>query len=308
MKVLYVADVVGGAAKIHVEETCRHLAKLGEKVELVINSPVEIEGVKVVQVRDVKIKRGSALKILVQDTLMLFNSVFRKCDVIYTRNGFLALQMKIFRPFKPVVWEINGISRLEYAQSGQSKAKTALAAFFEERLIPFFTSKIVAVTGGMREMLVKYGVPKSKLAVVPNGVDCEKFNPNIDGSAVREKFGIADNEKLLIFVGKLAAWHGADHMLAIFDTVAQKMKNVKLVLVGISDADLEKFAPSLSAEAHSRIICAGWVDGGKIPEYIAAADAGIHLGIHDYELNPFKVLEYMACGRPVIGTKRGLSE
>ncbi|MDD5503054.1 MAG: glycosyltransferase, partial [Candidatus Thermoplasmatota archaeon] len=41
---------------------------------------------------------------------------------------------------------------------------------------------------------------------------------------------------------------------------------------------------------------------------IAAADAGIHLGIHDYELNPFKVLEYMACGRPVIGTKRGLSE
>ncbi len=314
MRILYVADVVEGAAKLHVTETCRHLAMLGESVELIINDDVKISGVAVVRVPDVQIRQepgyhhGSVFKILVQDTIMLLKALFKKCDVIYTRNGFLALQMKILRPWKKVVWEMNGISRVEFPLMKELRLKTALAFFMEERVLPLFVDKVVVITEGMKRFLAADGVPENKMAVVFNGVDCEKFNPNIDGGAIRQKFGIPEKEKLLIFVGKLAAWHGADHMLAIFELLAQKMKNVKLMIVGISDADLDRFAPSLSKEAREQIMCAGWVENEKIPEYMAAADAGVHLGTHDYDLNPFKVLEYMACGKPVIGTTRGLSE
>ncbi len=240
--------------------------------------------------------------------MLLSKALFKKCDVIYTRNGFLALQMKILRPWKKVVWEMNGISRVEFPLMEEPRLKTALAFFMEERLIPIFVDKIVVITEGMKRLLAADGVPEKKMGVVFNGVDCEKFNPNIDGSEVRRKFGATENEKLLIFVGKLAAWHGAGHMLAIFDLLVRNMKNVKLMIVGISDADLDRFASSLSKEARNKTICAGWVENDSIPEYMAAADAGVHLGIHDYDLNPFKVLEYMASGKPVIGTTRGLSE
>lgn len=314
MQILFAVDACAGAPLIHTIETCKHLCTLGNDISLVINAPFEhfkgIDRCKHFLVPDVKIARGSMLKIITQDGLTVLKSLLKRCDLIYTRNVFIAFQLKFLRITKPVVWEVNGLSSVELSIRNANPLKLATAKAFEERFIPMFLDKIIAVTNSIKEIMIKSGVDKNKIDVVLNGVDNIMFNPSIDGSDVRNRFHIKDNEILLIFVGNIYVWHGIEHMFNIFSCIRKKRDDVKLMIVGTDERQLSPDIRELIArlKIKDRLIFTGWVDNKDIPMYIASADAGIHTGVHHYELNPFKVLEYMACAKPVIGTAHGLKE
>jgi glycosyltransferase involved in cell wall biosynthesis len=101
-----------------------------------------------------------------------------------------------------------------------------------------------------------------------------------------------------------------NHILNIFSHVIKKDKKVILLIVGTAREELLREFKQMAQQLglKNNIIFTGWVDTNDIPQYIAAADVGIHTAIYDHELNPFKVLEYMAAGKPIIGSYYGLRE
>jgi len=322
MNILYATDVFEGSPLIHTFEICKHLTEIGDKIDLVINLTEEklqqfktLKNMKIYSVVDTPIPRSfrvSILKPIVQDLLLVLKSMkVKKFDLIYTRNALLAIQLKFFNPRTPVVWEVNGLSSVEFQVGGEKHPiKVWLAKAFEEKLLPIFLDKIIAVVPAIRETMAKSGADKNKIEVVRNGVDHVKFNPDTNGTFIRGKYNIDDNAQLIIFTGTIRPWHGMDHILNIFSKVIKNNQNVKLLIVGTAKKELLRHYKQLASDLglNKNLIFTGWINSENMPKYIASADVGIHTAIYYHDLNPFKVLEYMASGKPVIGSIYGLRE
>lgn len=322
MNILYATDVFEGSPLIHTFEICKNLTEIGDKINLVINLPKEklqhfttLKNIKIHSVTDIPLPRShrvSIIKPLVQDFHLVLKSIkVKKIDLIYTRNALLAIQLKFLNPRIPVVWEVNGLDSAEFQVGGEKHPiKVWLAKAFEEKLLPIFLDKIIAVVPAIKEVMTKAGADKNKIEVVRNGVDYSRFNADIDGTFIREKYHIKEDTKLIIFIGTIRPWHGMNHILNIFSKMIKKNQNVKLLVVGTGKKELlrdyKHLASDLGLEKH--LICTGWVDNKDIPKYIAAADVGIHTMIYPLDMDPFKTLEYMASGKPVIGSIYGLRE
>jgi glycosyltransferase involved in cell wall biosynthesis len=313
MHILYVIDAVKGAPIVHAYGSCKHLAKMGHRIDLITNAPPEQFrdiGVNVHSVPNIKCGYP-AVRIIFNDTMLFFKSLFKKCDVIYTRNALLAALFKIVRYNTPVVWEVNGLSSVELPLLGYSSPlKIRFAKFLEEKLLPCLIDGLVVVTRGVEEVLLKSGAPKEKIHLVRNGVNHQEFDPMKKRKNIRALYNIPDSDIVIVFVGKIYAWHGIEHLFKILGRILREKKNVKLLFVGDRREELNIKLQRLVTELSlsTNIIFTGWIDNNDIPDYIASADAGIHTGMHGYELNPIKVLEYMAASKPVIGTAFGLNE
>jgi glycogen(starch) synthase len=67
--------------------------------------------------------------------------------------------------------------------------------------------RIITVSHAMKDDLTRHGWPQQKISVVWNGVDPARYNPKNckleDVKKIREKYGIPDDWKMLLFLGRL---------------------------------------------------------------------------------------------------------
>jgi len=139
--------------------------------------------------------------------------------------------------------------------------------------------------------------------VIEAGIDLEKFNPNLDGSKIRKKYGIGDDEILLFFMGYLYEFSGLKELA--FEMAKKNHPGIKLMIVGEGDAynDLKKIKEENSLED---IILVGSQPYERIPEFLAAADICILPARRGekimQDIVPIKIYEYLAMAKPVIAT------
>lgn len=62
---------------------------------------------------------------------------------------------------------------------------------------------VLSINKGLRDYMIQMGAQKEKTEVIRTGIDFERFNPDLDGSAVREKLGITEDDIVLFFMGWL---------------------------------------------------------------------------------------------------------
>jgi 1,2-diacylglycerol 3-alpha-glucosyltransferase len=138
---------------------------------------------------------------------------------------------------------------------------------------------------------------KSKIAVVPNGVELERY---LDAQPlVRADFGFQTDDVLFIYVGRLGPEKNLDFLLRAFNAVADSFDRVRLLILGDGPAraDLESLASSLGLSARVRF--EGMVPYDKLPAYLAMCDAFVTASVT--EVHPLSVIEAMGAGLPVIG-------
>lgn len=114
--------------------------------------------------------------------------------------------------------------------------------------------------------------PESKLRLIgsgsSNGVDVERFAPG--PGRVREDLGIAPDEPVVGFVGRLTQDKGVPELVAAFDEVLRAVPSARLLLVGWFDKSEDLLSEELRRriERHPRIIQTGFV-GDTAPYYKA---------------------------------------
>jgi len=135
---------------------------------------------------------------------------------------------------------------------------------------------------------------------VPNGVDTDLFRPGLDGAPVRQRYGISDDARVILFVGPLDRAHhfkGVGHLLRAFSRI--QGQNLVLMLVG--DGDLKGRFVTLADELgiRHRVRFVGAVPNGELPPYYAATDITV---LPSFPPESFGVvlIEAMACGKPVV--------
>jgi len=145
------------------------------------------------------------------------------------------------------------------------------------------------------------GTPDQKMTVVPNGVDTAAFRADPERRLlVRGKHGLNDNVPVVMYMGSMKFFPNVDALSSLTSKIYPRAKalvpNLRLMLTGPG-------TDTLSGLPFQDVIRTGVVNRALLPSYINAADvclAPIRFGSG----TRFKILEWMACERPVIATAK----
>jgi glycosyltransferase involved in cell wall biosynthesis len=166
---------------------------------------------------------------------------------------------------------------------------------------------VLSINEGLREYTIRMGALREKTDVIRAGIDLKLFDPaKVDGSNIREKFGIGKDDIILFFMGWLYHFSGLKEVAIELAKVKNKWPNIKLFIVGDGDAyeDLKKIREDY--HLGQQMILAGKQPYDLLPKMIAATDICL-LPAYDNEIMrdivPIKMYEYMAMGKPVVSTR-----
>jgi len=117
-----------------------------------------------------------------------------------------------------------------------------------------------------------------------------------------------EGQKIIIYVGGISEKRGILELIKAIHTISKRHPSIKLLLAGeFETKDFKKkcFEYIKSNNIEKNIDFRGLIPHIKIPEYIWAADIGAALlhSIPKFHKNiPTKQFEYMACGKPIVGS------
>ena len=160
---------------------------------------------------------------------------------------------------------------------------------------------------GKEDIVRHFAVPAEKIAVVYNGVDASAFPPDCRpaaGRALRERFGVRDEETVFLFVGSGFSRKGVGTLVDATVRLARRGEGFRVIVVGKGNAGTYLHAASRGG-AEGRIHFPGPVAGAR--DYFLGADAFVFPTLYE----PFSnaCLEAMAAGLPVVTTPvNGTSE
>jgi len=169
---------------------------------------------------------------------------------------------------------------------------------------------IVTVSNAMKEELIGLGFPAEKIKVIYNGVDPQKYNREEVSDekvrAVRQQYGLKDNDVMVLFLGRLVWVKGVDKLIAAMPHVLQKTPNAKLVIVGLGDMReyLERMVQNLKLQDVVKFRFEFIPEEERIAHY-AACDVAVFPSVYE----PFGIvaLEAMSMQKPVVVGASGIS-
>jgi 1,2-diacylglycerol 3-alpha-glucosyltransferase len=167
------------------------------------------------------------------------------------------------------------------------------------RYMRFFLNRVDAVvvpTRPILEELVKIAPRMRFAAVIPTGLDTNRFRPVNDNHVVREQYGIGD-APLLLYLGRVAYEKNIDSIIRALPHISDK--RVKLMIVGEGPARPSLEALTRSMHLEDRVIFTGFVPDCRLLDFYAAAD--VFVSASPFETQGLSILEAMSCGKPVAG-------
>jgi glycosyltransferase involved in cell wall biosynthesis len=134
--------------------------------------------------------------------------------------------------------------------------------------------KLIALTQENKKQYELLGVPEDKIVVIPNGVDYEKFDGLIKSKELLKSIGNPD--KVVLFVGRLLKYKGAQHIIKAIPEIINDYPNTKFIFVGEDQGykkELIKLATDL--DVFDKCVFTGRVNEKELLRYYSIADAFI---------------------------------
>ena len=265
------------------------------------NYNVDVDGIKVFYFKNISNTIKNKLTI---DTPIRFPNYIKKTiekfDIIHIHEHRHSLAIATHRYAKknniPYVLQAHG-SVLPFFQKEQLKEIFDKLWGFD---ILHDASKVFALSDVEKEQYLKMGIKKENIEIVPLGINLDEYK-NLPGKGkFKSKQNIAENNKLILFLGRIHEIKGLDLLIKSFSTVSNE--NVKLAIVGgdygFKD-ELEKLI--LKNNLNDKVLFPGVLTGQDKIE--ALVDCDIFVMPSRYESFTTSGLEAMACFKPLILTK-----
>lgn len=304
----YFFPYVGGG-QVHAYELSKALIKRGCEIHIICNKMkkckdheimdgIHIYRVGVVGAVNSIYRRGR----YVLSSVKKAKELHKKChfDLIHAHvfGGALAGVVAGKTLHLPVVTTVHGL----YLKIWKKIAEKG--NFFSKRgemfIIKLPHDKIIAVSQMTARQIRGLGVSSKKIEVISNGVNLEKFNPEV--RSVKRRLGIKEDH-IVAFFGRLWKVKGVEYLVKAIPSVVDEIPNVKFLMVGEGPQkeSLMKLAEDLGISEH--VMFHAPIDYSEMPAYIKASDCVVLPSL--MEGLPVTALEAMACGVPVVATKVG---
>ncbi|WP_319405983.1 glycosyltransferase [uncultured Desulfosarcina sp.] len=251
-----------------------------------------------------------------------------KIDLLYMRmdGWYLSqspLKLKCMDKIgsKPLVWEINSSAEELVIRNGQSsdasrhkglleriqsfrRMRRLKAAVRKDEQLRCSYARDVSAACCVSSALMGYAQKDLKIdrcRVIPNGSDPDFFSPSHKDDSLFSDY--RDCFKVIYAGDSRWPWQGFPIIVELADYALERDPEILFVVLDNS--------PHLKKIDKKNILLFNQVPYDEVPKYMASADACLclygdfswsHLGFH---LSPLKLFDYMASGKPVIGSKMG---
>jgi len=297
MKITYIANSRIPTEKAHgiqIMKMCEAFATLGHDVELVVprrlnpikDDPFEYYGIKktfeITRIPTIDLVQfgriGFWIQLLIFSEFATWFLLFKKTDIIYTRDEAPAFYMSVFG--KNVVWEAHG-ERMN---------------FFIKNLLNK-TKAIVTITKGIRDFYIKNRADANKILVAHDGVDINMFSVENSKEDARKDLDLPIDKTVVLYTGHMYEWKGAQ---VLADAARSFTGSQKAVFVGGTDKDIETFKKKNLDNKNIDIV--GHRPYTEMPLWVRAADVLIIPNTKEIPTSPMKLFEYMASGTPIVAS------
>lgn len=165
-------------------------------------------------------------------------------------------------------------------------------------------SCVFALTEVEKEQYLKMGVEEDKIEIVPLGINLEEYENLPQKGSFKSRFNIAEDDKLILFVGRIHEIKGLDLLVDAFNDLIDHNGEVsiKLAIVGPDDGYLSKLEEKVKEYSlKENVIITGPLYKEEKQE--ALVDCDLFVMPSKYESFTTSGLEAMACGKPLVLTK-----
>ena len=82
------------------------------------------------------------------------------------------------------------------------------------------------------ELAEEFGVPGKKVAVIPFGINNAVPNTDLNRREARQRLGIQDDKKTILFFGNITPYKGVEYLIAAFRQIAARHDDYRLIIAG----------------------------------------------------------------------------
>lgn len=313
----YPPRIVGGIARV-VHDLSKRLIKDGHDVTVVTyreeNAPYyeNDKGVEVYRVDNYMISPNNFIDWIMQ---MNFNMIAKvnellakgiKFDVIHAHDWLVAYAAKTLKNS----YDIPLVSTIHATESGRNKGihdDTQRYVNDTEWMLTYESSEVIVNSNYMRNELQRlFGLPYEKMNVVPNGININVYNGIERDYDFRRQYA-ADNEKIILFMGRLVYEKGIQHLIDAMPKILSNYNDAKLIVAG-KGAMLDELKAKVDYLGLSqKVYFTGYLNSKQVPKMYKCADVSVFPSTYE----PFGIvaLEAMLAGVPtVVSDTGGLNE
>jgi glycosyltransferase involved in cell wall biosynthesis len=151
----------------------------------------------------------------------------------------------------------------------------------------------------------RMGAPAEKIRLLSFPINTAMFRTTVDTSDLRQKWGLGEDEPIIVFIGTLFSFSGMDGFLREFPHILNEVPKARLLIVGDGEQrrGLERIIGELKIQ--DRVTITGFQPYETMPQYISLATVCINpftMNNKTIEVFPSKILQYAACGRATVAT------
>ena len=175
---------------------------------------------------------------------------------------------------------------------------SALVARAERWLVRRPEALLVGSTA-VAQLLADQDVAPARIVSLPDGVDLTRFRPMSPDPAQVDRLGLRD-KRVVVFLGVLTPYQGVDTLLEAVSLVVASVPNVHFLIMGYPNEEHYRNVVSQRGLL-PHVTFPGRIPYGDAAQWLNLGDVAVSAKTSLTESNG-KLLNYMACGLPVVAT------
>lgn len=164
-------------------------------------------------------------------------------------------------------------------------------------------NKIITITNGLKNDLIKLGLSSNQILVAPDAVDFDQFlSVEKTKYELRQKLGLPHDKNIVAYTGHLYPWKGVQILAEASSFLSDKEL---VMIIGGTDRDIADFKEKNKDK--NNLLVVGRILQNQVPMYLKAADVLIlpnsaKQTISQSYTSPLKLFEYMASGQSIVAS------
>ena len=176
-----------------------------------------------------------------------------------------------------------------------------------EWLLTYEATEVIVNSNYMKNEIQRlFGLPFDKINVIPNGINLSNFTGIERDYDFRRQYAM-DNEKIILYVGRLVYEKGVQHLIAAMPKILSNYNDAKLIIAGRGGMMDELRAEASNLGLNDKIYFTGYLNSKQVQKMYKCADVAVFPSTYE----PFGIvaLEAMLAGVPtVVSDVGGLDE
>lgn len=314
----YPPRIVGGIARV-VHDLSKRLIKDGHEVTVVtyrdsadVPEYENDKGVNVYRVDNYMIHPNNFIDWIMQ---LNFNLVSKATEIINKEGGFDVIHAHdwlVTYAAKTLknAYDIPIVATIHATEAGRNSGihdETQRYINDTEWLLTYEATEVIVNSNYMKNEIQRlFGLPFEKINVIPNGINLSNFTGIERDYDFRRQYAM-DNEKIILYVGRLVYEKGIQHLIAAMPKILSNYHDAKLIIAGRGGMMDELKAEARNLGLGNKIYFTGYLDSKQVQKMYKCADVAVFPSTYE----PFGIvaLEAMLAGVPtVVSDVGGLNE